>query len=555
MSIDSLAQRFRYQRSGKVRWGRLLVLLPIPLLVAVAMGATLCWTLAAGLYYAIFTPLIVSLPLLAAAHWTVRWSHCRNVVVAALLGGLLGIVMYLGYFHAHLVSIAGPGVMHRVDELPRFIQWRMHRDVNVDERLPQPQKPDVTGNWLRFGCELLAIIAAVAGISFNAASGAYCEGCGQWMRMGLQLAPAGSARKVAEYLAAGRLGELPPIPNCGVTTGKSAKIKVESCRRAGQAESCCSYLTLEENDPGSLFGRANMEKILTRGQISQEELGWLARSVPALAPLAPPGFAAAVNTTAGQSPQIAVPAQIVGGAEAVIETLPPEAGQRVFTKTNAAIAICLSLLPLVTLLCGIGLLVAGWWFWPANLADTTRVMVALTSLVTGGLAALFGLVVTYVNVDYFNMQYCLAIARNEIALRAGAIVDPRDPEAFFVDVVPRERWTDIAIEKATDGGFVLVDHSRRQVLFEGIKQRYRIPAAAILHSEAECIQPQAGGFAFYATVVQALLADAAPGGGGNAPGVWETPFMVRPTTFTRFSGAYRRRSCEELAEQIRRMTG
>lgn len=550
MSIDSLAQRPTYQRSGKVRWGRLLFLLPIPLAVALAMGAVLCWAFLSGWYYLIVTPLVAALPVAAACFLTVGCSHCRSVFVAALLGATIGAVMYLGYFHAHLVSLDGPAAIHRVDVLPRFVQWRMQSDVEI--KVGRPAKaPEPTRNWFNFALELVAIASMVGLLSAYRATQGYCEACGQWMRMGLQLAPPGTAQKVAEYLAAGQLAELPAIAPGGAILGKSSMIKVESCRRAGQAETCRAYLTLQETDPGGVFSRSQTQKILSGGQISQEELGWLSRSIPGLAPLAPPGFAAAAKTAAGQSPQVAAPSRSAG-AEAAIETLPPDAGQRVFTKTNTAIAICLSLFPLVTLLCGIGLLIAAWWFWPANLADTTRVIVALTSLATGGVAALFGLVVTYVNVDYFNMQYCLAMARNEIAMRPGAIVDPRDPQSVFVDVVPRERWTDIVADKASDGGFLLVDESRRQLLFEGIKQRYRIPAAAILHCEAEPTQPQAGRFALYATVVQAHAADGA-GDGGNALGVWEVPFMVRPTSFTRFSGAFRRQSCQELAERIRRL--
>ncbi|HZL88945.1 MAG TPA: hypothetical protein VFB96_11270, partial [Pirellulaceae bacterium] len=486
MSIDSLAQRPRYQRSGKVRWGRLLWLMPIPLMVALTMAAALFWTLAAGFYYVFITPLILSLPLLAAAHLTVRWAHCRSGAVAALLGGLLGIVMYVAYFHVHLVWVNGPATIHRLDALPNFIAWRMQNDVQMDADLPQPQQPDVTGNWLRFSTELAAIAAAVAGISFTAAGGAYCEACGQWMRMSLESAPAGTARKIAEHLATGRLAELTTISKGGAIVGNSSMIKVESCRRAGQAETCHAYLTLQETDPGGIFSRVKTVQLLSGGQITQEELGWLTRSIPALAPLSPPGFAAAAaaKSAAAQSPQGKLPVRGAGVSEAVIETLPSGAAEIIYTKTTILIASCLSLIPVGVFLAGIGLLVAAWWFRPANLADTTRVGIALACLVTGGAATLFGVLVCYVNLDYPGMQYVLSLTRNAIALRPDAIVNPSDPRAIWVEIVPRQRWTDVAIDKSSDGGLLLVDEENRRVLFEGIKQRYRIPAGAIAHCEA-----------------------------------------------------------------------
>ena len=77
------------------------------------------------------------------------------------------------------------------------------------------------------------------------------------------------------------------------------------------------------------------------------------------------------------------------------------------------------------------------------------------------------------------------IACKEINCRSGKIVNPQNPDARFVEVVPRSNWNKPGmLENAVDVGFLLVDLSARSLFYEGDNERYRIPARAIV----ECRQ-------------------------------------------------------------------
>ncbi len=57
---------------------------------------------------------------------------------------------------------------------------------------------------------------------------------------------------------------------------------------------------------------------------------------------------------------------------------------------------------------------------------------------------------------------------------------------------------------------------------------------------------------FFATVVQAHVSEQGNFAQAQAsPTVWEAPFMVRPVSFVRYNGAFRRRSAEQLRDSIR----
>src|SRR5207249_4016943 len=110
---------------------------------------------------------------------------------------------------------------------------------------------------------------------------------------------------------------------------------------------------------------------------------------------------------------------------------------------------------------------------------------------------------------------------------------PDDPECVFVAVVPRKNWTKLNLDDPSDRGFLLVDLQGQQVLFEGLRERYRIPAKALTSCEIETMD--VGGFLFV-TVVRARVpgAGADPARAQPAWTGWEAPFRPRPTKFVRY---------------------
>ena len=77
------------------------------------------------------------------------------------------------------------------------------------------------------------------------------------------------------------------------------------------------------------------------------------------------------------------------------------------------------------------------------------------------------------------------MARQAFAGRVDRLVQPDDPETEFVDVIPREHWGAAMLETATDIGLFKIDHSHRELLFEGDSKRYRIPFVAVTACQVE----------------------------------------------------------------------
>jgi short-subunit dehydrogenase len=107
-------------------------------------------------------------------------------------------------------------------------------------------------------------------------------------------------------------------------------------------------------------------------------------------------------------------------------------------------------------------------------------------------------------------------------------------------------------DKPIDRGLLLIDRARGRLLFEGVKERYVIPADAILECEVEAMMPHTGSWNFYAAVLVVRYSDGAPASvaGGHRGLKWEVPLLPRPTQFRRYSSSYRRELAETLRDEI-----
>ena len=239
-----------------------------------------------------------------------------------------------------------------------------------------------------------------------------------------------------------------------------------------------------------------------------------------------------------------------GKSSAVVEVRPvePEYAGRILTRLNIAISYSTLLIYLGGLL--LGLFMVGAVF-PVLFPDGsgTRAYWDLpkpqAELVFGGgvVLAILASVVGLAFPSFLAGTRLHAVARRNIERRRDAIVRP-GPESIYVDVIPRKNWNRLMWENASDIGFLTVDTGRRQIRFEGDRERYRIPAAALLDCKLERIYN-------------------APGATGNAPGcwlvviraagpngVWEAP--VTPRLYKRRVPMKERlRVAQELLDQIK----
>jgi hypothetical protein len=198
---------------------------------------------------------------------------------------------------------------------------------------------------------------------------------------------------------------------------------------------------------------------------------------------------------------------------------------RILTRKTVLIGNVLTLTPALLMFAGLGLAGgAAYWAFPV---DTPVDDSQLPNPIMGGVLVVLGLLIAAAaaywglrNTTRLGNWYLRRLTRREIKSRPDGLVDPDDPEAVFVEVVPRENWTRLMLETASDVGFLLVDEGRREVRFEGDRERMRIPAAAILScdvEETEIGEGTPGAMKYYFTVI---LAE-------HPAGVRELPFAYR----------------------------
>jgi hypothetical protein len=205
--------------------------------------------------------------------------------------------------------------------------------------------------------------------------------------------------------------------------------------------------------------------------LSMEQLAKLLPRFPALAQLA--------RGAAQQQQRMEEEASPGHGAVVEVRPIPSIDAGKIMSQRMILLGNLLSLMPLVMLVVGLLLALTGF-FWMKGAAETTRIAVSGSGgliLLTGGLMMR--------DVGWLSRRALVGRARTAVGMRADALVRPEDPGAIFVQVVPRERWGKLMLDTASDVGFVKLDVRRRELLFEGDRERYRIPGDAILSCEVE----------------------------------------------------------------------
>jgi hypothetical protein len=199
--------------------------------------------------------------------------------------------------------------------------------------------------------------------------------------------------------------------------------------------------------------------------------------------------------------------------------------------------IMLSLLPLLAGVGGLALLGLAWWNVGEQPEDVRLALVA-----AGVLLALTGGFITWHNVDWLNNRYVFRFTCNAIGARPDAWVAPEDPKATYVAVTPRKNWGPLLW--VTDRGFLLINQARGSLLFEGIQERYRIPASAICSCEIEAM---ISGGSLYAVVVRCLRKE------GGLTEEWEIPLSVAWRGWGTSRASTRLARATELHERIERL--
>jgi hypothetical protein len=169
---------------------------------------------------------------------------------------------------------------------------------------------------------------------------------------------------------------------------------------------------------------------------------------------------------------------------------------------------------------------------------------AAAGIVLGGLVAALTYTVQYG--EYIPTRIQQRLCATAVRQRPRALLDPDDPDALYVGVVPRENWGRVMLETSTDLGLLKIDRGRRELLFEGDRQRWRIPADSIESCDVEEYvigPPDPNENNVFPLAVLRVKRDG---------GVWEAPLSPMRTTAHRPTAEAKRQRCRQLSRRIRK---
>jgi hypothetical protein len=157
-----------------------------------------------------------------------------------------------------------------------------------------------------------------------------------------------------------------------------------------------------------------------------------------------------------------------------VEKVPePYAGQAMKTSHSVVEGILGSGLSFLLLALALGV--------PALLFKTVKPMPEwlAATLVFGMMSVLIGNVIFLLWFsDYFAVRYRRKVLQAALEQRPDAWLNPRSPDTIYVEIVPRSQWSK-SVPSPTDIGLLQINQQRRELIFEGDKERFRIPRDAL----------------------------------------------------------------------------
>jgi hypothetical protein len=455
----------RYRPSGRLRPFEFFAG-TAAVLVTSALGAlALHLAFVGGFYLVAVAPFLAALPAVGLLVGTVAWSHCRNRVAAGLVGLVATVAISLGHYHADLLGLIGWQNYSRVDLLPRYIWLRLQTDqlVHPGDRAAPARRPgpaDAVFNGLAAALETGMVAGILLLPACRRASRAYCEEHGCWMQVQTIPLDPGTGELIADALRAADATHLGTLLTPAAAVGRGS-VALERCL-AGDDEGERIYVSVHDR----------VESEGSRARLKVRTLARRWRIEGALAAAVVRAFQKAVPAAAAPPPQ---PDASLPGASAEIVPVPAPFGGRVLTGAHLTVGVVISLLPLLVGLGGGGGLVV--YVAAHNDALSALEIGALVGLGIAFFAGCLGYMALFS--DFLPSRYLYRLSREEIARRPDPWVSLADEQALYVQVIPRAHWNRMMIENASDVGLLLVDVERRQVLFEGDRERWRIPGDAI----------------------------------------------------------------------------
>jgi hypothetical protein len=556
MTANLLSGRPSYKSSGGVNFGLFLPWFLLTLLVSGLLAAFMFWLYHIGHYYIIIVPLLCGLAVAGMMRLAVVKGHCRSRIVAMVSGFLSGLVLYLGSYYVGMLYQLGPETAAQPNALYWYIRLRLATDVTRDAHTPRDsdreRSPSAGLNWFRFGIESIGVVAIVTASAYRRSRKPYCEQCHKWLVREITTFEPGKEAAILESLqtvsprALAALCATPAYP-----TIPNAMLAVEYCPslKDGMTRDCPTYLSLKSitaNPKGATLDTFEQSKgkLLARAvQVDASELPALALRFPVFETYT--GRAAVASLRPKEEPDDT--REEVPGEFAEVTPLGSDHAGKVLTKKMILIGNALGVCVLVAFIGGLGLLA-----WGASILDrvdkgmSDAKPAGIALCVIGGASVLSALIGMLFDSSFGGNRILRKAFKAELARRSGVLVDANDPDAIFVEIVPKLTWGKMMLENASDVGLLVVDKARREIRFEGDKERWRVPANAITGCEVEkFVQGEGthGATKIFYTVLRA----------NRRSGFWEAPIRHRVATGL-FSGK-RKKLANGLTAAIQEMRG
>jgi hypothetical protein len=487
------APREIYQPSGRVNWARLVPFLTLTSVLALLAGLALGAASRAGYHLVFLVPLVAAFFVGTMAWTAVVGARCRNPWLGAAIGLGLGAVALVGYlqFDLNPEAVGQSGHARQLAEgfclglAPLFFGW-------IRASRPFSEKAQ---RWLH------EHVFSVDPEDAHEIVQALGEADVQLLADCVRPIPLQMMSKRGEV----RLYYLPDEPTTPVyltvrivdgrpwTIGLPRRMATRVRLTAYEAAVLAERLRL----PRARFGVLEVEPVLEESR-----------------PAAP---AAAIED---------LPAAKVGRAR----------DRRILIVLTAVALTPLALALLIA--AALGTYVALNW---SDLGAGTRAGAAVVAL--AALFAAFHLTALYG--DYLPLRIQRHLIAAAIERRATPLVRPDNPDAIYIAIVPRKNWGRMMLDNSTDVGLLTTDAERRLLLFEGTRQRWRIPADSIesceLDEHAIGVPDPKERNVFPVVVLRV----------SRVGGTWEAPLSAMRTTLRRPTAHEKRQRCRQLRKRIR----
>jgi hypothetical protein len=579
--------RAQYRNTGGVDWARFSPLFLLALVVCGGLAWFMNWLYEMGEYYVLILPMLAGAGVGGMVYLAVRAGHCRSRKVAVFCGLLAGAALYLGYFHAGMVSAFGTHFMTRVDLLPRYIQLRMAidevHDANTDlvkarregtkskstqpnsddsEDAPTPIRRGVSGktieNWLLFCTEFAFVLMAATAFGFVQTKRIYCERCRDWMQQDVVAFLGGTGPELAAVFHAGHYQNILEARVVPILQGMPyAAAAVDYCASAVSGNSSCpAYFSIKEIKGGRMQGAKGSSRfdsprgtmVVDHVELTNAEAVALSPRFTDLASFASTGRNAAspAATTVAAPPMPAV-------VTAQIKPVFPGYEGRILTRSNIIMGNLAVLVIIAGLLGGVAAFLGGLIILipddkgASGPISTARQVLGITCVVLGPVVAIMTGVMGLRNPSVLGNRRLRTLARRAMKSRPERWMDWESPDAMFVEIVPRKNWGRTILDTADDIGFMRIDPSRREILFEGDKECYRIPGDAIVSCRVEELASDSN--QAFATRHQMIVIHA-----HRENGIWELCFTPRWTQW-KVNNDIRWEQADEIRLKVQAIVG